>query len=164
MFRLHRGGRDARPAAEGQIGRNLPRPQGHGNSRGQDAAWGSDADGSRDGRVLGQAGPLHDAIRLRVSVDRAAELLGNANHAVALTGAGVSAESGIPTFRGVGGLWTEYDPVKVASIDSFLANPNGYWEVARERGGIALAARPNPGHEALAALEAQGRLVAVITQ
>jgi len=99
-----------------------------------------------------------------MSVDRAAALLGVARSAVALTGAGVSAESGIPTFRGVGGLWTKYDPVKVSSIDTFLANPNGYWEVARERGGIALAARPNPGHEALAALESLGRLLAVITQ
>src|SRR2546430_8877669 len=97
-------------------------------------------------------------------VDRAAELLRGASTAVALTGAGVSAESGIPTFRGEGGLWTKYDPVKVSSIDTFMANPSGYWEVARERGGIALAARPNPGHEALASLEAQGRLVAVITQ
>ena len=99
-----------------------------------------------------------------MSVDRAAALLGVARSAVALTGAGVSAESGIPTFRGEGGLWTKYDPVKVSSIDTFLANPNGYWEVARERGGIALAARPNPGHEALAALESLGRLLAVITQ
>ena len=99
-----------------------------------------------------------------MSVDRAAALLGVARSAVALTGAGVSAESGIPTFRGVGGLWTKYDPVKVSSIDTFLANPNGYWEVARERGGIALAARPNPGHVALAALESLGRLLAVITQ
>ena len=99
-----------------------------------------------------------------MSVDRAAELLGAARSAVALTGAGVSAESGIPTFRGEGGLWTKYDPIKVSSIDTFLADPTGYWEVARERGGLALAARPNPGHEALAALESQGRLVAVITQ
>jgi len=99
-----------------------------------------------------------------VSVDRAAELLRNASHAVALTGAGVSAESGIPTFRGVGGLWTEYDPVKVSSIDSFMADPASYWRVAKQRGGIALAAKPNPGHVALAAMERAGRLEAVITQ
>jgi len=83
---------------------------------------------------------------------------------VALTGAGVSAESGIPTFRGEGGLWTKYDPVKVSSIDSFLADPASYWQVSKERGSIALAARPNPGHDALAAMEMAGRLVAVITQ
>ena len=98
------------------------------------------------------------------SVERVAALLAASRSAVALTGAGVSAESGIPTFRGEGGLWTKYDPVKVSSIDTFLANPTGYWEVARERGNVALAARPNPGHEALAALESGGHLVAVITQ
>jgi NAD-dependent deacetylase len=99
-----------------------------------------------------------------VTVERAAELLGGARHGVALTGAGVSQESGIPTFRGQGGLWTQYDPVKVASIDSFLADPAAYWRVSRERGRVALAAKPNAGHVALAELEAAGRLVGVITQ
>lgn len=98
------------------------------------------------------------------AVARAAELLAGARHAVALTGAGISAESGIPTFRGEGGLWTKYDPVKVSSIDSFLADPAAYWSVSRERGSVALAARPNGGHDALAELEAAGRLVAVVTQ
>ncbi len=97
-------------------------------------------------------------------IERAAELLAQARHAVAMTGAGVSAESGIPTFRGEGGLWTRYDPVKVSSIDSFLADPVAYWRVSKERGAVVLAARPNPGHEGLAAMERVGRLVAVITQ
>ena len=97
-------------------------------------------------------------------IERAAALLSRARHGLALTGAGVSAESGIPTFRGEGGLWTKYDPVKVSSIDSFLADPAAYWKVSKERGSVALAARPNPGHVALAALEAAGRLVAVVTQ
>jgi NAD-dependent deacetylase len=83
---------------------------------------------------------------------------------VALTGAGVSAESGIPTFRGTGRLSTKFDPVKVSSIDTFLADPSAYWQAAKERGNIALAAKPNPAHEALAAMEAAGRLVAVVTQ
>jgi len=99
-----------------------------------------------------------------VTVERAAELLANARAGVALTGAGVSAESGIPTFRGEGGLWTRYDPVKVSSIESFLADPSSYWKVSKERGAVALAARPNAGHEALAAMEEAGCLVAVITQ
>jgi NAD-dependent deacetylase len=94
----------------------------------------------------------------------AAQLLASARSAVALTGAGISAESGIPTFRGEGGLWTKYDPVKVSSIDTFLADPAAYWRVSRERGAVALAAKPNPGHEALARLEASGLLSAVITQ
>ena len=97
-------------------------------------------------------------------IERAAELLVGSRHAVALTGAGVSAESGIPTFRGEGGLWTKYDPVKVSSIDSFMADPESYWKVSRDRGRVALAAQPNPGHLALAELEAAGRLLAVITQ
>jgi NAD-dependent deacetylase len=99
-----------------------------------------------------------------VTVKRAAELLSGAHSGLALTGAGVSAESGIPTFRGEGGLWTKYDPVKVASIDYFMADPSAYWTSSRERARVALAARPNPGHRALAALEAAGHLVAVVTQ
>jgi len=97
-------------------------------------------------------------------IDRAAELLAAAHNGLALTGAGVSAESGIPTFRGEGGLWTKYDPVKVSSIDSFLADPAAYWTVAKERGSVALNAKPNPGHLALAALESAGHIVAVVTQ
>lgn len=99
-----------------------------------------------------------------MTVQRAAELLASASSGLALTGAGVSAESGIPTFRGEGGLWKKFDPVKVASIDYFLADPSAYWSVSRDRGRIALAARPNPGHEALAALEAAGHLAAIVTQ
>jgi NAD-dependent deacetylase len=99
-----------------------------------------------------------------VTIHRAAELIGGARRGLALTGAGVSAESGIPTFRGEGGMWTRYDPVKVASIEYFMADPSAYWSVSKDRGRVALAASPNPGHHALAALEASGRLVAVVTQ
>jgi len=102
--------------------------------------------------------------RTRVSVHRAAKLLAGAHQAVALTGAGVSAESGIPTFRGAGGLWSRYDPIKVASIDTFMEDPKAYWSVARERGPAVLAAEPNPGHYALAGLEQSGHLAAVVTQ
>jgi NAD-dependent protein deacetylase/lipoamidase len=99
-----------------------------------------------------------------VSASRAADLLATARRGLALTGAGVSAESGIPTFRGEGGLWKQYDPIKVASIDYFMADPSAYWRVAKDRGRVALAARPNPGHLALADLEAAGHLAAVVTQ
>jgi len=99
-----------------------------------------------------------------VTVKRAAELLSSAGSGLALTGAGISAESGIPTFRGEGGLWTKYDPVKVASIEYFMADPSAYWTASKERGRVALAATPNPGHRALTALEAAGHLVAVVTQ
>jgi NAD-dependent protein deacetylase/lipoamidase len=99
-----------------------------------------------------------------VSIERAAELLARAHRGVALTGAGISAESGIPTFRGAGGLWTQYDPIKVASIDAFMEDPKAYWTVARERGPAVLAAAPNPGHYAIAGLEQSGNLLAVVTQ
>lgn len=99
-----------------------------------------------------------------MTIERAAELLSAARRGLALTGAGVSAESGIRTFRGEGGLWTQYDPVKTASIDYFMADPSAYWKVSRERGRTALAARPNPGHIALAALEKAGLLAAIVTQ
>ena len=76
----------------------------------------------------------------------------------------MSAESGIPTFRGQDGLWRKYDPVKVSSIEYFLADPGAYWRVSKERGRAATQARPNRGHYALADLEGKGRLAAVVTQ
>ena len=97
-------------------------------------------------------------------MERAAELIASARRGVAFTGAGISAESGIPTFRGEGGLWQRYDPMKVSSISNFMLDPASYWTVARERGRETLAARPNPGHFALAALEEAGHIAAVVTQ
>ena len=76
-----------------------------------------------------------------MTVERAAELLSAARRGLALTGAGVSAESGIPTFRGEGGLWKQYDPIKVASIDYFMADPSAYWKVSKDRGRVALSGR-----------------------
>jgi NAD-dependent deacetylase len=97
-------------------------------------------------------------------LEKAARLLARARRGVAFTGAGVSAESGIRTFRGEGGLWREYDPIKVASFENFMADPTAYWTVARERGAVALSARPNPGHYALAAMEEAGHMAALVTQ
>ena len=99
-----------------------------------------------------------------MSIERAAELVAGARRGVALTGAGISAESGIPTFRGEGGLWRQYDPVKVATLERFLADPAEYWKVARERGPAVLGARPNAGHQALAELEAAGHITTLVTQ
>lgn len=99
-----------------------------------------------------------------MTIQHAAALLSSARRGLALTGAGISAESGIPTFRGEGGLWTKYDPVKVASIDYFMADPAAYWRVSKERGNVALAAKPNPAHDALARLESGGHLSTVATQ
>lgn len=94
----------------------------------------------------------------------AAALVRAARRGVAFTGAGASAESGHRTYRGEGGLWKEYDPVKVASIGNFVQDPASYWEVARVRWQSYVTARPNPGHTALAELEDAGHLAAVVTQ
>jgi NAD-dependent deacetylase len=95
---------------------------------------------------------------------RAAELVAAARRGVAFTGAGVSAESGIRTFRGRDGLWRQYDPYKVASIEGFLRDPSFYWQVAMEGWRMFGQARPNPGHVALAAMEEAGHLAGVVTQ
>lgn len=95
---------------------------------------------------------------------RAAELVAAARRGVAFTGAGVSAESGIRTFRGQDGLWRQYDPYKVASIQGFRSDPAVYWRVASEGWRMYRQAQPNPGHRALAALEAAGHLAGVVTQ
>ena len=70
-----------------------------------------------------------------------------------LTGAGVSAESGIPTFRGVGGLWRDYRIEEVASPEAWRHDPQLVWEFYSMRRRVASAAKPNPAHFALAKLE-----------
>src|SRR5919201_1887836 len=97
---------------------------------------------------------------LVASLERAAQLVSRAHRGVAFTGAGVSAESGIRTFRGEGGLWTQYDPFKVSSIDFFLQDPAAYWSVSKERYETYRHARPNAGHLSLAAMEEAGVLQA----
>jgi len=87
--------------------------------------------------------------------------LKHAKRAVALSGAGISAESGLWTFRGKDGLWSRYDPAAVASIESFTHDPRRFWEFAREVGWIFLTAKPNPARIALAELEAMKHLEAI---
>jgi len=93
---------------------------------------------------------------------QASELLSRASSAVAFTGAGISEESGLPTYRGEGGLWTRFDPYKVASIEEFHKDPTVYWSYSLSHRRIG--ADPNPAHLALVELERAGRLRAVITQ
>ncbi len=96
-------------------------------------------------------------------IEEAAKVLAKAKHAVVFTGAGVSAESGIPTFRGRNGLWTRYDPEEVASIDAFRRNPKAFWDFMRDLMAKVFA-EPNPAHYAIAELEEMGIVKAVITQ
>jgi len=97
-----------------------------------------------------------------VGVAQAAALLLNSRSGIAFTGAGVSVESGIPHFRGEGGLWTKFDPYKVAHIDTFRKDPAQYWTYSLNN--RRPDAEPNPAHRALAELERRGHLRAVITQ
>ncbi|HEV2076007.1 MAG TPA: NAD-dependent deacylase [Thermoleophilaceae bacterium] len=97
--------------------------------------------------------------------ERLAELLRGSERAVALTGAGVSVPSGIPDFRSPGtGLWENVNPMEVAHIDAFRADPDRFWAFYGERFAALHDRRPNPAHEALAELERRGLLRGVITQ
>ncbi len=82
-----------------------------------------------------------------------AEKLLSAKKVVFVTGAGISQESGIPTFRGKDGLWRNYDAMKLATIDAFYDNPKLVWEWYNERRQNIFASKPNPGHKAIAELE-----------
>jgi len=107
-------------------------------------------------------------------ITRAADDLLESKHAIALTGAGMSTESNIPDFRGPKGIWTlnkEAEAKAYERYELFLDNPRAYWEeIVGLRGtygkfhGQIREAKPNPGHYALAELEALGILKCVITQ
>lgn len=87
----------------------------------------------------------------------------NVKKIVFVTGAGISQESGIPTFRGKEGLWRNYDPMKLATIDAFYDNPKLVWEWYNERRKNIFQAQPNLGHKAIAELEKYAQVV-VLTQ
>ncbi|TFF84483.1 MAG: NAD-dependent deacylase [Promethearchaeota archaeon] len=95
---------------------------------------------------------------------RAADLLFNSEHAVVLTGAGVSTESGIPDFRGEGGIWEKYKPEIYGNIQAFIKNPAKFWELAEKVAPTLFKAKPNAGHIALAELEKMDIIKAIITQ
>jgi NAD-dependent deacetylase len=99
----------------------------------------------------------------------AAQIIKGSKYVIALTGAGVSVESGIRPFRGPGGLWTEKGEPPMDGYRRFEANPKRYWEErlgnARSSFGISIeGAKPNPGHGAFARLEEMGVLKALVTQ
>jgi NAD-dependent deacetylase len=91
-------------------------------------------------------------------------VLGRARSVVAFTGAGISAESGVPTFRGAGGIWQKMRAEELASMEGFLANPALVWEWYQHRRSIIDGVKPNRGHEAIVAMEQIFPDVAVITQ
>jgi len=82
----------------------------------------------------------------------------------ALTGAGISAESGVPTFRGEGGLWRNFRPEDLATPEAFATNPVLVWEWYQWRRELIGKAEPNTGHKALARLEASGKEFTLVTQ
>ncbi len=98
------------------------------------------------------------------SYKKVADLLLQCRSVVALTGAGISVESGIPDFRSANGLWAKYDPMEFAHIESFRDNPAKVWKMLLEMDELLANAQPNPAHFALARLESLGILKAVITQ
>jgi NAD-dependent deacetylase len=105
------------------------------------------------------------------ALEAAADCLARARYVIALTGAGLSVESGIPPFRGPGGLWTKHGEPPMNGFQRFLADPRRAWEdrlnpsgPMRELWNALSAARPNPGHHALVDLENLGVLRALITQ
>ena len=87
----------------------------------------------------------------------------DAKKIVFVTGAGISQESGIPTFRGKDGYWRKYDPMQLATIDAFYQNPKLVWEWYEDRRKSILAAHPNKGHVAISNL-AKYKDVVVLTQ
>jgi NAD-dependent deacetylase len=95
--------------------------------------------------------------------DSIEDQLKNAKKIVFVTGAGISQESGIPTFRGNDGLWRNYDAMKLATIDAFYEDPKLVWEWYNERRKNVFGTKPNLGHQAIAELEKFSNVV-VLTQ
>jgi NAD-dependent deacetylase len=96
--------------------------------------------------------------------NRFRQVLGDARAFCVLTGAGISAESGVPTFRGVDGLWKKFKPEELASFDAFIRNPDLVWEWYNYRRQLIDKVTPNPGHLALAKMEDMVETFTLVTQ
>ena len=108
---------------------------------------------------------MHQKTKAVDVLDSLARDLKKSRHVVAFTGAGISSESGIPTYRGEGGVWNTYDPDRYANIAHFRQNPSYYWNFFKDvRYPVLKKAKPNRAHTALAELEKMGKLESVITQ
>jgi len=99
-----------------------------------------------------------------VSLAQVRRALATAERVLVISGAGISAESGIPTFRSRGGWWRNLDPMKLATPEAFLEDPTTVWEWYEHRRQLVADAAPNDAHRALAALEARGVAVDIATQ
>ncbi len=99
-----------------------------------------------------------------MDLEKAAKYIANAEYAIAFTGAGISAESGIPTFRGKGGLWEKYDPNEYATVKALEKHPEKVWQLYVEIFNLIKRSQPNPAHIALRQLENLGLLKSIITQ
>jgi NAD-dependent deacetylase len=97
-------------------------------------------------------------------VREAAHLLDERRNVVALTGAGISVESGIPSFRGAQGMWAKYDPMEYATLHAFMQSPRKVWEMLSEMVSVCGGAMPNAAHRGLADLEGMGIVRSVVTQ
>jgi NAD-dependent deacetylase len=97
-------------------------------------------------------------------IERARALLLDAAHVVVLTGAGVSAESGVPTFRGAGGLWKEFRPEDLATPQAFARDPRLVWEWYAWRREMVVACSPNAAHTAIAEHALRRQNVTIVTQ
>jgi NAD-dependent deacetylase len=102
---------------------------------------------------------------METDIQRAADLLKQAARIVVLTGAGVSQESGVPTFRdALTGLWEKYDPQQLATPQAFRQTPKLVWDWYEFRRGLVRNAAPNPGHFAIAQLQQRSLDLKIITQ
>jgi NAD-dependent deacetylase len=100
----------------------------------------------------------------KTDLARGAQMLRQSKRIVALTGAGISQPSGIPDFRSDSGIWADQDPFEVASLQAFHRDPQRFFSWLQGLLTPVMAAQPNQAHRALAELESQGLLQAVITQ
>lgn len=98
------------------------------------------------------------------ALDKAGRLIADSRCAVVMTGAGLSVASGIPDFRSPGGVWSKYDPEKVASVKALKSDPVTVWKFLLELVRMIHKCEPNHAHSALAQLEAAGKIQGVITQ
>lgn len=108
--------------------------------------------------------PMKSTPNRDVSLDALVAEMREARRIVALTGAGMSTESGLPDFRSAGGLWRQHRPEQLASVTALRNNPADFYDFYRWRLGLLAAAQPNDGHRALANLQRRGRLGLIVTQ